>query len=1021
MIRSSARLLALLILVVVWPNLAAAQPLDQMQQSLVDSQRTVDSLTTAVNRQRALNETLAAAINTLGAQPPESIALRDLQQAQFDVDIARTRLVALDSRVVQQAAAVVALNREIVRNAAEIADRPNDTLAAVVAEAAQELRGRLRLAAGQLLERLREFRALSGETLNLNSERLAVLRDKIQLGAVEGLGSQEANPIVVRLRHLVGDLVQENIRLGNEAAELEATGSADARRISLLRLRADEALLRSNVRLNDIAILEARQVVGGLRSLIDDPAIPVRLFRVGGERLGRVADDLDARVAALAQVEEAVGDIDRIARGNLRAETGDGLDRFLERLGSLRALVRIQQDEIGGLADDAVSVSEALARQAAVRDRALLTARSSARLDPAARERLRAELASLPAAVRSHFAAIFADVAARARDSGPVARVLAAIGALALVALAVYLRQRLLRRFVNSPATQATAVPVEVVRRNLLWLLPAGIWYLVSWAFDISSATTRFLLVLLLIPAAAIFVRDFVQVIVVARADGRRQKIGRLITRLTEFAVFLIAVVAFGYFVVTSVFLLPSTETWIGRLSYGALIIAGLPLLLFAWYFTAAPARGSSTVARRIGFAVLSLLPPVALIGIGVTGIIGYTALATELFINLAQVIIILSVLALALGVLYDVIEAWAAALRARDPARAYFWRRNFLTPLARFLTVVLIFVALRVVQMFFGWTTETPGVGEVITVFDGSLFRFGDTNYTIGRIVTGAAAIWLVFWIASWSRRVSYSLFYVNIRDLGIRQSLSVFTQYIVVVVGLLISLTAIGFDVTTLTVFAASLGVGIGFGMQNVVNNFISGLLLLVERPLRLGDIVTVGGNTGTVEQIGIRSLRLKTFDEYDVIVPNSAVISDTFTNWSRTNKVIRQLMTIGFGYDDDPELAVGIVRGIIEGFEPILKTPAPQVTIDEFADSSINIRVAYYILLGGAVSGFDIRNHVLVSIWKAFREAGITIPYPQRDVHILERTQPDGAGPVAISGADAVAADMPAPAGRQDGMLR
>jgi potassium efflux system protein len=481
-------------------------------------------------------------------------------------------------------------------------------------------------------------------------------------------------------------------------------------------------------------------------------------------------------------------------------------------------------------------------------------------------------------------------------------------------------------------------------------------------------------------------------------------------------------VVAFGYFVVTSVFLLPSTETWIGRLSFAALIIAGLPLLLFAWYFAAAPARGSSTLARRVGFAVLSLLPPLALIGIGVTGIIGYTALATELFVSLAQVIIIASVLALALGVLYDVIEAWAAALRARDPARAYFWRRNFLTPLSRLLMVALIIAALRAVQAFFGWTEETPVVGDILTAFNAGLFRFGDTDYTIGRILFGLAAIWLVFWIASWGRRVSYSLFYVNIRDLGIRQSLSVFTQYLIVVVGLLISLTAIGFDVTTLTVFAASLGVGIGFGMQNVINNFISGLLLLVERPLRLGDIVSVGGETGVVEQIGIRSLRLKTFDQFDVIVPNSAVISDTFTNWSRTDQVMRALMTIGFGYDDDPELAVRIVREIIDGYEPILKTPAPQVTLDEFGDSSINIRVAYFFLLGEPISGFDIRNHVLTCIWKAFRENGITIPYPQRDVHLIEPEQPGGGGPKVPFGPDATAPDGPsAPAGQQSLALR
>jgi len=152
------------------------------------------------------------------------------------------------------------------------------------------------------------------------------------------------------------------------------------------------------------------------------------------------------------------------------------------------------------------------------------------------------------------------------------------------------------------------------------------------------------------------------------------------------------------------------------------------------------------------------------------------------------------------------------------------------------------------------------------------------------------------------------------QVSDLGVRHSLSVFTQYAVVLSGLLIILRVIGLDLTTLAVFAGAVGVGIGLGMQSLANNFVSGLLLLVERPLRSGDIVRIGEYEGEVVGIGMRSLTVKTFDNQSVIIPNAEVVGSAFTNWTHRDQVLRIMLAIGIGYDSDPHQAQAIVEQVL-----------------------------------------------------------------------------------------------------------
>jgi potassium efflux system protein len=245
---------------------------------------------------------------------------------------------------------------------------------------------------------------------------------------------------------------------------------------------------------------------------------------------------------------------------------------------------------------------------------------------------------------------------------------------------------------------------------------------------------------------------------------------------------------------------------------------------------------------------------------------------------------------------------------------------------------------------------------------------------------------------MGGWSRQVSYNLALARIHDLSIRHSLSIFVQYVVTILGLVFALKLIGLDLTALTFFAASLGIGIGFGLQNVVNNFISGILLLAERPLRVGDTVTIGSATGDVTRIGIRSLTVLTSEQKEVIIPNSAVVSESFTNWTKTNDTLRDVLTFRVSFFDNAEHAAELIAEAARSTEGVLAEPPPKATIYELTEIGIAIRLQYFIHATGPF--FEIRDCVLRDALEALAVEGFTIPTVRIDEKPLrppERPQP------------------------------
>ena len=217
-----------------------------------------------------------------------------------------------------------------------------------------------------------------------------------------------------------------------------------------------------------------------------------------------------------------------------------------------------------------------------------------------------------------------------------------------------------------------------------------------------------------------------------------------------------------------------------------------------------------------------------------------------------------------------------------------------------------------------------------------------------------------------------------------GVPTAISKTVSYAVVLVGLWFAVLASGMDVTRFTVLVGTLGVGIGFGLQNVVNNFVSGLILLYERPVRLGDVVEVGKTTGEISRIGVRSSTVKTFQGAEVVVPNSNLVSNELVNWTLSDRARRIEIEVGVAYGSDPERVVKLLVEAARGHDGVLEFPPPSALFTGFGDSSLDFQLRCW------TRRFDlwtvVASEVRIAVSRALEAAGIDIPFPQRDLHVV-----------------------------------
>jgi len=220
------------------------------------------------------------------------------------------------------------------------------------------------------------------------------------------------------------------------------------------------------------------------------------------------------------------------------------------------------------------------------------------------------------------------------------------------------------------------------------------------------------------------------------------------------------------------------------------------------------------------------------------------------------------------------------------------------------------------------------------------------------------------------------------NLKD-GVRYTLRRLTEYTLHLVGIIIAFQFVGIDLSGLAVIFGLLSVGIGFGLQNVTANFVAGLVLLFERPIRIGDRVTVGDVEGDVEEISMRATKVRTLNNISIIVPNSQFTSSNIVNWSYGDPRIRLDIDVGVSYGSDLDLVLKSLKEVALESPRVLKDPAPDVLLREFGESSWNMRLRLWI--DNPEGHHQTRSDINCAIVRKFRENGIEIPFPQRDLHV------------------------------------
>ena len=370
--------------------------------------------------------------------------------------------------------------------------------------------------------------------------------------------------------------------------------------------------------------------------------------------------------------------------------------------------------------------------------------------------------------------------------------------------------------------------------------------------------------------------------------------------------------------------------------------------------------------------------------------VLGYVHLAKLFLSGVVDSVAVFLVLFAGLASISEIIEA-ALGLRSLDGIRSIAHNRY---RLRRALRRPLVWLAL----FLWAWATSFSfGIDDWLFESLKGIFLAEASIGEITLSLRGVIVFILAVWVAVWASRIVRTVLNQDVlprMDLprGVPNTIAMTAHYTIIMIGFLLGVGFMGIDLSNLAFIVGALGVGIGFGLQNLVNNFVSGLILIFEAPIQVGDTVEVGNLMGRVVQIGIRTSRVRTYDGSEVIVPNGELVSNQVINWTLSDRHRRLELAVGVAYGSDPEQVTEILRGVMAADEDVLEDPAPIILFREFGDSSLNFRILAWI--ADFDTGFSMTHRLNTAINKALAEAGITIPFPQRDLHL--KTVPESVAP-------------------------
>lgn len=273
--------------------------------------------------------------------------------------------------------------------------------------------------------------------------------------------------------------------------------------------------------------------------------------------------------------------------------------------------------------------------------------------------------------------------------------------------------------------------------------------------------------------------------------------------------------------------------------------------------------------------------------------------------------------------------------------------------------------------------------VNEVLTY---DLFSIGERSVSLQSIILFLAIIGFTWVLSKYVQSLFDRQLSSRFKD-GTDHTLKRLLHYFILTVGVVVGIDFIGIDLTSLAVVASFLSVGIGFGLRNIASNFISGIILMIERPISVGDFITVDDFLGTVRDIGLRATVFRTVDNQSIVIPNSTFLEQNVINWTRGGSKIRLRFDVGVAYGSDVEKVKSTLIDSAEALDSVLDDPAPQVIFEEFGDSSLNFELRVWVSTAG--DRIPVRDELNTKINELFVENDLEMPFPQRDLHFRSGT--------------------------------
>ncbi|WP_061923539.1 mechanosensitive ion channel family protein [Altererythrobacter epoxidivorans] len=379
-------------------------------------------------------------------------------------------------------------------------------------------------------------------------------------------------------------------------------------------------------------------------------------------------------------------------------------------------------------------------------------------------------------------------------------------------------------------------------------------------------------------------------------------------------------------------------------------------------------------VHEAIDFAgPISRLVKVVSLVAALSALAGFIYMAREIFFDIVATLAVVAVAFLVQRTVRLVLVVLAEGYLRRF--------RGIIHLLPVFTGFLIALAALPLLAIVWGYNAQE--------IFDGILalrngVTLGEITISAGDVLAFAFVFFLGFVITRWLQRIlRLSILPQFALDLGARSAIVTIVGYVGIVLAAIVAITSTGLDLSSLAFVAGALSVGLGFGLQSVVENFTSGVILLLERPVREGDWIEVGPYSGIVRKISVRSTRIETFDRHQIIVPNSQLITESVKNLSFAGDAARIIVPIGVSYDTDLERVRDVLLDIACNHELIIDDPKPSVAVEEFGDNSINLKLLAFV--GDVTTGAGVKSELNFAIAKRFAEEGIEIPFPQRVISL------------------------------------